>query len=1059
MPGSACRRCGTEPRAGARFCDACGSPIVVVETLAEHKQVTVLFADVVRSMDLAAVLDSERLHEVMGELFNRCGAVIQRYGGTVNQFTGDGIMALFGAPIALEDHAVRACVAALEIQREGSRLADDVQRRDGVVLALRVGLNSGDVVVGQIGSSPASYTAIGVHVGMAQRMESVAPPGGVMLSEATSRLVEDIAVLDHPAMVTIKGTTEPVPARRLQAMASNRTLVGRRESTLVGRDREMEAIAGMLNETIHGQGCVVGVTGPPGIGKSRVCRELVKISQSSGVETFSTFCESHASEIPFHAMARLLRNFLRICELDHQAARSALRTQLAAADPEDVLLLDDLLGIRDPSIASPNISADARQRRLATLVNTAALARDATAVYIIEDAHWIDEASESMLADLATVVVHTRSMVVITYRPEYNGALSRLAGFRRFTLAPLDDSAASAMTAELVGSDPSVSEVAAHIIERSAGNPFYVQEIVREFAERQVIVGERGAYRRQQELADVSVPATLQATIGARIDRLTAPAKQTLNAAAVIGSRFGTDLLATVLGEADESGQATLAELVHSEVIDQVMFTPRAEYAFRHPLVQTVAYESQLKPARAQLHRRFASAVERRNATATDENAAVIAAHLEAAGDLREAFGWHMRAGTWFTNRDINAARTSWQRARQLADQLPGDEPNRNSMRIAPRALLCGSAWRAGGIGADTGFEELSTLCTAAETHVPLAMGMAGLLSGLTIHGRIREALRLTSEYIKLLESISEPTLTVGLLYPVIHTKYEAGEMTAALTLSQRVIDLADGDPTKGNLLTGSPLAFATAMRASARCALGQPNWKDDFDQAIAVARVDPTTYVSIVMFKYVLGIPVGALLPDTAALEDTAHALHTAQRCSEDFALHTAQLARGIVLVSADSADRISGFDLLAEARAAALGEGFIRTTVAIIDLQTAAEKARTEDLDGAVELSRHVIAEQLETGAALHLGAATSVLVESLLRRGRGTDTDEAQAAIDRLAAFPTDPGFVLYELPLLRMRALLAQVNDDEASYRSCADRYFAMAQALGFEGHLAAARAMK
>ena len=215
MAGSACRRCGTEPRAGARFCDACGSPIVVVDPPAEHKQVTVLFADVVRSMDLAAVLDSERLREVMGDLFNLCGAVIQRYGGTVDKFTGDGIMALFGAPIALEDHAVRACVAALEIQREASRLADDVQRRDGVVLTLRVGLNSGDVVVGQIGSSPASYTAIGVHVGMAQRMESVAPPGGVMLSEAMSRLVEHVAVLDHPAMVTIKGANEPMPARRL----------------------------------------------------------------------------------------------------------------------------------------------------------------------------------------------------------------------------------------------------------------------------------------------------------------------------------------------------------------------------------------------------------------------------------------------------------------------------------------------------------------------------------------------------------------------------------------------------------------------------------------------------------------------------------------------------------------------------------------------------------------------------------------------------------------------------------------------------------------------------
>jgi adenylate cyclase len=499
------------------------------------------------------------------------------------------------------------------------------------------------------------------------------------------------------------------------------------------------------------------------------------------------------------------------------------------------------------------------------------------------------------------------------------------------------------------------------------------------------------------------------------------------------------------------------AELVHSELIDQVMFTPRAEYAFRHPLVRTVAYESQLKPARAQLHRLLAAAIERHNAAALNENAALIAAHLESAGDLREAFGWHMRAGAWFTNRDINAARTSWQRARQLADQVPADEPHRIWMRIAPRALLCGSTWRAGGSVADTGFDELRTLCIGPDTQVPLAMGMAGLLMQQTLHARNRESSHLASEYVGLLNSIGEPALIVGLLYPAIYAKYEACEMTAVLQLAQRVIDLADGDPTKGNVLTGSPLAFAMSMRASARCALGQPNWKDDYDQAIRFAHVDPTTYVSTVMFKYVLSIPLGALLADAAALEDTADALQIAERCGEDFALHIAQLARGIALVSSESADRSSGFDLLAEARSAALGERFMLTAVPIIDLHIAAEKARTEDLDGAIELSRQAIAKQFESGAALYLGAATTVLVESLLARGRSTDLDDAQRALDTLAAVPTDPDFVLYQLPLLKMRALLARARDDARGYRTYADRYMAMAQALGFDDQVATAQA--
>jgi adenylate cyclase len=325
----------------------------------------------------------------------------------------------------------------------------------------------------------------------------------------------------------------------------------------------------------------------------------------------------------------------------------------------------------------------------------------------------------------------------------------------------------------------------------------------------------------------------------------------------------------------------------------------------------------------------------------------VIAGHLEAAGDFREAFSWHMRAGNWFTNRDINAARKSWRRAQGLADQLPAGEPDRRWMRIAPRALLCGSTWRAGGSVADTGFDELRALCTRPEDQVALAMGMAGLLSQLSVGAGIREASRLASEYVELIDSIGQPGLTVGLLYPAIHAKYVSGEMVDVEQLAQRVIDLAQGDPTRGNFLTGSPLAFATAMRAAARCALGREKWKDGFDQAIEISQVDATTYISIVMFKYALGIPSGALLPDVVAHQETADAMQVAERCSEDFALHMAQLTRGIVMVSAESGDRKLGFDLLEKARSAAVGERFSLTTVPTIDLQTAVDMGRSGDLD----------------------------------------------------------------------------------------------------------------
>src|SRR5277367_6304948 len=287
---TACRTCGTEPRPGARFCDGCGAPVTAHDTHAEFKQVTVLFADVVHSMDIAAALGAERLREIMAELSDRCAAVVQRYGSTVAQWTGDGIMAVFGAPIALEDHAVRACLAALGVQEEATRLAVDVGERDGIDLRLRVGLNSGEVIAGEMGSGQFGYATVGEQVGMAQRMESVAPPGGVMLSASTARLVEGAATLSDPELVQIKGADKPVPARRLLSMAE-RPALGRAESNLVGRRWELSAIESLLDRAVGGHGPVVTLVGSPGIGKSRLVREMAAIAARREVEVFSAYCE------------------------------------------------------------------------------------------------------------------------------------------------------------------------------------------------------------------------------------------------------------------------------------------------------------------------------------------------------------------------------------------------------------------------------------------------------------------------------------------------------------------------------------------------------------------------------------------------------------------------------------------------------------------------------------------------------------------------------------------------------------------------------------------------
>jgi hypothetical protein len=964
-------------------------------------------------------------------------------------------MAVFGAPTALEDHAFRACLAALGIQEEAKRLAVDVQDRDGVGLQLRVGLNSGQVIAGEIGSGPFGYTAVGEQVGMAQRMESVTAPGGVIVSASTARLVDGGATLGEPEMVHIKGAEEPVAAQRLLGMCDQHRAVGRAESNLVGRRWELSAVEGLLDRAINGYGAVVGVVGPPGIGKSRLVREVAAMAAARGVEVLKAFCESHTSQVPFHAMARLLRAATDVDGLDAQTARDRVQDRVPDADPEDLALFDDLLGIADPDVELPKIDPDARRRRLTALVNAASLARDTPAVFVVEDAHWIDEVSESMLADFLTVIPQTPSLVLVSYRPEYDGALVRAHGAQAIALAPLSDSETAALVTELLGPDPSVGVLGHTIAERAAGNPFFAEEIVRELAERGVLRGEPGAYTSTAEVAEVSVPATLQATIAARIDRLDPKAKRTLSAAAVIGSRFRLDLL-TVLGV-----EPVVDELVAAELIDQVSFTRQPEYVFHHPLVRAVAYEAQLKSDRAELHRRVAAAIEQQVADSVDENAALIAEHLEAAGDGHSAYGWHMRAATWATNRNIGAARLSWERARKLADALPAKDPDRAAMRIAPRTMLCGTAYRVQVNVAGDRFDELRRLCTAAGDKASLAIAMAGLVIDHVYQARLREASQLASEAMALIEALGDPTLMVGLSFAAIRAKAMSGESSDVLRWSQRVIDVADGDPMKGNFIIGSPLAIALTTLAIARYRLGRPGWRDDLQQALAMGRsAEPMSYARVVIYAYFPAIPSGVLRPDDSAMREIEDALGIVERSGDDFALAQVRMTLGVALVHRHTAaERDRGQKLLAEVSDVLVRLGYGLYELPIVDVYLARERARRGDRDDAIPLIRAAVDGLFNEGPLLSWGIqATGVLVETLLDRGADADVAEAEAAIDRLAAAPADAGLVIRDVWLLRLRALLARAQGDEAAYRDYRDRYRAMATSLGFEGHMQWAEAM-
>lgn len=998
---------------------------------------TVLFADVVHSMDIAREVGTERLREIMADLVDCASAVVQGYGGTVDKFTGDGIMAVFGAPLALEDHAVRACLSALGLQ----------ERVAGV--QLRIGLNSGQVITGEIGSGALGYTAVGEHVGMAQRMEAAAPPGGVMLSASTARLVDGVASLGPPELVQIKGAAEPVPARRLLGISQN-PAKARAESNLVGRRWEISAIEGVLDRAIDGQGTVVGVSGPAGIGKSRLVRELAAMAGSRGVQVFTTFCESHTSQVPFHVVKKLFRSATGIEGLDPAGARAFLAAQPRDVDPEDAALFDDLLGIADPDVPLPQIDPDARRRRLTALVNSATLRNSTPMVYVIEDAHWIDEASESMFADFLAVIPQTPLLTVITYRPDYRGILASVPGAQTIALAPLSDRETRQLVTDLLGTDPSVQNLGEAIVERAAGTPFFAEEIVLDLAERGVLDGDPGAYVSTRQAAAVVVPATLQATIASRIDRLDPKAKRALGAAAVIGLRFSRDLLASL------NVEPMVDELLAAQLIDQVSFSQHPEYVFHQPLIRTVAYETQLRSDRADIHRRVAAAIEQRSGTSADENAALVAEHLEAAGDLHEAYQWHMRAGAWSTNRDIAAARLSWERASEVANALSADLP----LRIAPQTMLCATDWRIHSDDPGVRFDGLRKLCARAGDKTSLVLSMQGPMAGHIQRGESEQAQRMATEQLALLDSIGDPALTAQAAFSSIAIKAQTGEMTEVLRWAQATIEWADGDVTKGNLIVASPLSVAMAMRGIARAWFGQPDWRRDLDVAVSYAEQsgEPMTLAMAMSWKFGTGTWTGALAADEMAVKKVGQALRAVETAGDDYALTMVNwLLTTILLLGAPSDQRQRALVTLQALRKTFLQQRILLNELPIVDVYLARESARSGDVAVAIAGVRRAVDVMYARNLIGYNIPAISVLVETLLDRGTQADLIESATVIARLAALPLD-GSVVRDIWVLRMQTLLARARGDESGYRELSDRYREMATSLGFEGHMQWAAAM-
>ncbi|MET0473788.1 MAG: adenylate/guanylate cyclase domain-containing protein [Mycobacterium sp.] len=1007
---------------------------------------TVLFADVVGSMQLASALDAERLQEIMNELFNRAAAVVQRYRGTVDKFTGDGLMALFGAPVALEDHALRACIAAQEIRSSTVDLAAEVLRRDGVVLQTRIGLNSGDVIAGEIGSGPGRYTVVGHPVGIAQRMEASAAAGTVLCSLSTARLVEDATDLGAVVHVAVKGEDGLVPARELLAVESGRMVLGRSEGVLLGRDDELTLLRASFDAR---HGCAIGIVGSPGVGKSRLVGEFTTIARRDADIVLSR-CEAHSTAIAFRAVSRLLTSLFGVEGLAKAAARAHTVSQYRgslAPDSADAQILFEAMGIADAGAPQLGFGIDGRRTRLVGLMAQAVRVRATRTVFVIEDTHWIDAPSDDVLSEFVATLDATTSMFVTTSRPEFRGSLQRSSD-QTITLQPLPESLAACLVGQILGDDRSLAGLAGRIAVVAVGNPFFVEEIVRELASRGALAGSRGAYRLAGRVDEIGVPATVQAVLAARIDRLPAGTKSILNAAAVIGNQFDIDTLQALRPETESSH---LAELVSAELIDQTEFVPAQRYCFCHPLVRTVAYESQLSSTRVEAHGRLAAAIAARDPDVAGENATLIATHLEAACRPVEAYHWHMRAAEWLRPRDLPAARLQWESARSIADRLPDDDSSIVT-RIAPRTLLTSTAFYVGDeADAEEQYREFRSLALQADDPRSLAIGTAGRIWSFAVNdNRVPEAAALASELETMMDGMDCDAATTSIVCnAVAFARFVNCEFEAALRVVEVILRLGDDAPA-------DEVVAADALGGLLEMCLGNPERGGRrLRTATDQARELTSDRYAYVLIYWATAAALG-LCQAEHLVEEVPVALRRAEAFGDAAGVAVAQWAYGAVLLRADAARHDEAIDVLRRAKAAIQEHGALTIVLASIQTDLAIDVAHHGQPDDAIDELRDVVSMHLDRGSRVFVGCPAEALVELLIERGAPDDRTEAHRIVGLWQA--RRPGIPALDLWWLRSRIALAKVNDDSGDYDELASQYLALCEKLDARGRLDEAHQM-
>jgi class 3 adenylate cyclase/tetratricopeptide (TPR) repeat protein len=616
----------------------------------ERKQVTVVFVDCAGFTALSSRLDPEDLHTVMDGCFQHLLDAVHRYEGTVNQFTGDGVMALFGAPIAHEDHAVRAVAAALAIQQAVRQYAESLRAQRGIDFAVRIGINTGPVVVGKIGDDlRMDYTAQGETVNLAARLQQAAPAGGVRLSEATMRLVGGYFVIEPTSEVALKGLPAPVPTFTVTGERSGRArfdlALERGLTPFIGRRRELAFLRDAIDTARRGRGNVVSVVGAAGLGKSRLVYELKRGLDEDHVTFLAGRCHPHRETLPFHLIAQLLQMNFRLEDgepekTQAQKVETGVR-RLDASLEWTIPYLKHVLALPAEELDVQGLDEAQRKRRLVEAVRALTLrgAQHRPLFLLMEDLQWIDSSSRDYLDAVVESLATQPVLLVCTFREGYAPAWENRSFHQRLVLDPLSEEETGAMVAALFDRAPIAPAVQQLIVKRAEGNPLFIEELTAYLEERGLLTGgDAGA------LTDADVPATIQDLLTARIDRLPESAKRVLQVAAVLGREFPLPLLEAVVPAGVDTG-AELSALVRAELLGETALFPEQRYRFVHLLVQQVAYQSLLVKSRAELHAQAGRALEQLYVERPEEALQELARHYSRSADRGKALHYLQLAG------------------------------------------------------------------------------------------------------------------------------------------------------------------------------------------------------------------------------------------------------------------------------------------------------------------------------------------------------------------------------------------------------------------------------